>query len=132
MPSPSKPLKRTRLRRIGLKKRKEKQDTDGPREQYREQFRWCQCCRKRRSRETHEMASGGARFKAVYHRETYLAVCGDCHKKIHRTSEWPLARQLRAKQHGDPDYYDRRLVLRLKGWDEETAITQEEVDAQGL
>jgi hypothetical protein len=29
----------------------------------------------------------------------------------------------------DPEHYDRRLVLRLKGWDEETAITQEEVDA---
>lgn len=42
--------------------------------------------------------------------------------------EWPLSRQMHAKHRGDPKYYDRRLVLRLKRWDEE-AIPQEEVDA---
>ena len=116
------------MNRQSDKKRKEKRDTDGPREEYRKQFRRCQCCRNRTSRETHEMASGGSRCKAVYHRETYLAVCRGCHKKIHRTSEWPYARQLWAKKRGDPAYYNRRLVNEIKGWDAE-AVTEEDVDA---
>ena len=110
------------------RKRKERSDTDGPRRAYRKLFKTCQCCEKRRSRHTHEMASGGARAQSVYHRETFLSVCVQCHKKIHETMEWPLSRQMFQKQRGDPEYYNRRLVLKLKGWDEE-AVSQEEVDA---
>ena len=58
-----------------------------------------------------------------------MAVCAQCHSEIHETSDWSLSRQLYQKQKIDPEHYDRRLVLRIKGWDEETAITQEEVDA---
>ena len=108
-------------------KRKERSDTDGPRRDYRELFKTCQCCEKRRSRHTHEMASGGARAQSVYHRETFLAVCVKCHKAIHETMAWPLSRQLWCKKRSDPAHYDRCLVLRLKGWDEE-AIPETEVD----
>ncbi len=115
--------------RQSAKKRQEKRDTDGPRRNYRLEFKTCQCCEKRRSRHTHEMASGGARAQSVYHRETFLAVCIKCHKAIHETSDWPLARQMYQKWKLDRKYYNRRLVNRLRGRNEETAITQEEVDA---
>lgn len=123
------PPRKTWMKRQSDAKRQEKRDTDGTRRNYRLEFPTCQCCEKRRSKHTHEIASGGARVQSVYHRETFLAVCVKCHKEIHETSHWPIARQLYQKMTLDPEHYDRRLVLRLKGWDEETAITQEEVDA---
>ena len=123
------PPRKAWMKRQSDAKRQEKRDTDGPRRNYRLEFPTCQCCEKRRSKHTHEIASGGARAQSVYHRETFLAVCVKCHEEIHQTSNWPIARQLYQKMTLDPDHYDRRLVLRLKGWDEETAITQEEVDA---
>lgn len=123
------PARTTWMPRQSDKKRKERRDTDGPRRHYRQLFPTCQCCEKRRSRHTHEMASGFARAKSVYRRETLLSVCVKCHKKIHETSDWPVSRQLYQKQKLDPAFYCRRTVNRLRGRNEETAITQEEVDA---
>ena len=122
------PLKRSPLKRQSEKKKREREETDGPRRDYRKLFKTCQCCESQPSEHTHEIASGGSRAQSVYHRETYLAVCAECHAAIHETSDWPLSRQLWCKQRGDPEHYCRQLVLRLKGWDEE-AITQQEVDA---
>lgn len=122
------PLKRSPLKRQSEKKKQEREDTDGPRRDYRLEFSTCQCCQTRRSKHTHEIASGGSRAQSVYHRATWLAVCAQCHSAIHETSEWPLSRQLFCKQTHDPEHYDRLLVLNLKGWDEQ-AVTQDEVDA---
>lgn len=116
------------MNRQSDKKRKEKRDTDGPRRLYRIEFPTCQCCEKRRSRHTHEIASGLARSRAVYHRATFLAVCVACHKSIHETSDWPISRQLFQKRKLDPKFYCRRTVNRLRGRDAE-AIKESEVDA---
>ena len=124
-----KPLqRRTWMKRQSDAKRKEKRDTDGPRRNYRLEFPTCQCCERRRSRHTHEIASGGARANAVYFRAAWLAVCMACHREIHETPDWPVSRQLYQKWKHDRKFYCRRTVNRLRGRDEE-AITQEEVDA---
>lgn len=123
------PPRKSWMPRQSEAKRKERRDTDGPRRLYRLEFQTCQCCEVRKSRHTHEMAGGGARAQSVYHRETFLAVCVKCHKAIHETSDWPVSRQLYQKQKHDRAFYCRRTVNRLRGRNEETAITQEEVDA---
>lgn len=92
------------------------------------EFPTCQCCERRRSKHTHEIASGGARSKSVYCRAAWLAVCATCHREIHETSDWPVSRQLFQKWKHDRKFYCRKTVNRLRGRDEE-AITQEEVDA---
>lgn len=116
------------IKRTSASKRKERRETDGPRAAYRIEFPTCQLCERRKSRETHEIASGtSARKKAVYHRAAWLAVCRECHREIHNTMAWPIARQLYIKWRDDPDYYSRELVNVLRGTDPE-AITQEEVD----
>jgi hypothetical protein len=123
------PPRKAWMKRQSESKRKERRDTDGSRRLYRLEFPTCQCCEKRRSKHTHEMASGFARAQSVYHRETFLSVCVKCHKAIHETSAWPVSRQLYQKQKLDRAFYCRRTVNRLRGRNEETAITQEEVDA---
>lgn len=86
--------------------------------------------------ETHEIADGFARGKALLEPATWLRLCGrfanDCHQGqhgLHHKGIWPLSRQLALKKLRDPEHYNRLAVLRLKRLPD-TAVTEDEVDAE--
>ncbi len=64
--------------------------------------------------ETHEIARGAARQRALKEPATWLRVCNGfwngCHELV---SGWPISRQLALKKTRDPENYDRIKVLRL-------------------
>ena len=75
--------------------------------------------------ETHEIARGPARKKAVNEPCAWLVLCNHCHRDV--IPGWSIARQLALKKVRDFRYYDRVGVNRLRGRADE-AITEEEVD----
>lgn len=119
------PLKRSgQLKRTAIKRTRPK--TSPEREKYRRKFKQCQNCGEPR-KHIHELVTRGQSSKAVEYRCCFLALCEDCHNEIHRTSEWPIERQLALKQRVDPEGYDLAKVNELRGRGP-NAITQEEVD----
>lgn len=76
--------------------------------------------------ETHEIARGPARSKAVACRAAWLVLCRQHHEQVGDLSVWPVVRQLALKLLRDPDGYDRVAVNRLRGRQDD-AITDEEV-----
>ena len=77
--------------------------------------------------ETHEIARGAARQKALKEPATWLRLCNGfwngCHELV---SGWPLPKQLALKFLMDRGHYDRVKVNLLRGRQPE-AITEEEV-----
>ena len=63
----------------------------------------------------HEIACGPARKKARQERCSMLALCPDCHRKVHDYSLWPIARQLALKLIRDPKHFDPERVNELRG-----------------
>ncbi len=123
------PLKRkTPINPISKKKQNADRALQKTRRLFKENRR-CHCCGSRKADDTHEISSGGSRQVGFGDRATWLAVCRKCHNDIHHNhkTKWPLARQLAAKKKHDPEYYDRKRVLEIKGL-AETAVTEEEVD----
>ena len=79
--------------------------------------------------ETHEIASGAARQKALTEPATWLRLCYAHHRGrygVHDLSVWPIARQLALKKLCDPEHYDRVKVNLLRDRQPE-AITEDEV-----
>lgn len=89
-------------------------------------FHKCMACGGDGALETHEIARGPHRQKAMREPATWLRLCRACHDKM-GTAEWPIERQLQLKADCDPDYYDLAAVNRCRAR-EEDAITQEQVD----
>ena len=89
-------------------------------------------CGSHRNLETHEIANGPARQRALDEPATWLRLCGRCHRGphgVHHKGHWPIVRQLALKKVCDSRNYDRVLVNRLRGRADD-AITEEEVDDQ--
>ncbi|KKM93808.1 hypothetical protein LCGC14_1204730 [marine sediment metagenome] len=81
--------------------------------------------------ETHEIANGPVRQKALKEPATWLRLCNgfanNCHDAVQGKLEWPVFRQLALKKMYDPEHYDRVKVNLLRGR-EPDAITEKEVD----
>jgi len=76
--------------------------------------------------ETHEIANGPDRQKALVEPAAWLRLCRECHQGaagVHNKAIWPLSRQLALKKQKDPKHYDRITVLRLL----ETCVLPSEV-----
>lgn len=79
-----------------------------------EMFDFCWVCG-RHGTQCHEMVGGNVRHESVNHRQTYLAVCFECHAEVQC---WPLPKQLALKLVHDSDFFDPALVCRIKGYAE--------------
>lgn len=78
-----------------------------------------------RQLETHEIARGPVRVKAILEPSTFLRTCRWCHQE--KLDTMPIAEQLAIKMVRDPIHYDRSRVLEIMGR-ADTAVTQDEVD----
>lgn len=125
MPRPTKPMKRSWIKRMSSKKRQEIAATKVPRKLYRDSL--CMLCRKRQADDVHEIARGVHRSLAVKEPCTWLALCRQCHDAMGDYSVWPIVRQLALKQDRDEDFYDLAKFNALRGRAQD-AITQSEVD----
>ena len=89
----------------------------------------CWICGRTCNLETHEIANGAARQKALKEPCTWMRACCRCHRGdhgLHSASHWPLARQLALKLLRDHAHFDRSKVLKLKGF-ADTAVTRGEI-----
>ena len=75
----------------------------------------CQLCHHRRATCVHEIAQGPAREKALAERTAWLALCTDCHQRMHDPSDFPLERQYALKYVEDAEHFDRVQLNRLRG-----------------
>jgi cytochrome c553 len=75
--------------------------------------------------QTHEIARGSFRSKALKSPSAWIRTCSLCHER--HLDGMPIARQLAIKKKHDPEYYDRIAVNRLRNRADE-AITENEVD----
>ncbi|MCK9569292.1 hypothetical protein M0R72_10175 [Candidatus Pacearchaeota archaeon] len=75
--------------------------------------------------ETHEIARGVHRSKAVANPAAWMRVCSECHDTLGSMS---IVEQLALKKIHDPEWYDRVAVNRLRSRADE-AITEAEIDA---
>ena len=73
-------MKRTPLRRISTKKRKQNEEYTKLRKAYLEEHPVCKVCESAPSTEIHHMRGRGSRTNDV---STWLSVCRSCHYKIH-------------------------------------------------
>ena len=95
-----------------------------------QQFDRCWCCgqpadpAKCRHLETHEIARGVHRAKAVAAPAAWIRVCSLCHDTVGSMS---IVTQLAMKKINDPECYDRVAVNRMRGRADE-AVTEAEVD----
>jgi len=116
LPPPSKPMARSPLRRESAKHRRQREQTSDPRQTFRETFRTCQLCRRRKARDVHEIVRRSKSSAAVEHRCTWLALCRRCHdEEVADYARWPLARQLALKQVTDPEHHDLETINALRG-----------------
>jgi len=88
---------------------------------------WVRGCR-RTDLHLHHMVRGSSRQLALKHRECWMRLCSRHHEELHREN-WPLALQLAVKVLNDPAYYDRRLVLELRG-EAESFVTPRDVASE--
>lgn len=77
-----------------------------------------------RQLETHEIARGVHRSKAILEPSTFLRACRWCHQE--KLDAMPIDQQLAYKFVRDPIHYDRSRVLEIRGR-ADTSVTQEEV-----
>lgn len=118
MPRPSKPLRRTRLRRIGAKRRKQMAATSQPRREFRAEFRICMLCNKRKAVDVHEIVTRAKSGKSVEHRCSWLCLCRTCHDdEVSDYSRYPISRQLALKLVADPEAFDLKQINKLRGND---------------
>jgi len=90
----TKPLKRTPLKRISDKKRKEVRETKTARRANIELGVPCEFCGVQRATDCHEIAGGMSRHIAVYEPHQQMDVCRKCHDKWQGL---PYAQQLAMK-----------------------------------
>lgn len=90
------------------------------------QFQRCWFCWTVYPLETHEIARGVHRSKAVVEPTAWLRVCNRCHDTV---AGMTIAQQLAMKKVNDPENYDRVAVNRLRGRAAE-AVTEADVDAE--
>ena len=85
------PLKRkTPMKRISDKRRKEGKEYAKKRSLFLTQLPLCEVCMKAKSTDVHHIAGRGINY---LNEETFLATCRQCHEKIHREPIW-------ARKHG--------------------------------
>ena len=115
-----------RMRRLCKKREAELRHVKKARVAFLAEFPRCMMCQTKQSTDVHEIARGASRSRAVLLRETWLALCRECHEEAGDYHKWPIVRQLALKLLRDPKFYDRVLVNRIRGRAED-AITGEEV-----
>jgi hypothetical protein len=129
LPPPSKPMRRTRIKRISKDERKRQRDNELFLAAYRRDHPACECgddcgCP---GEEIHEIAAGAQhRWKCRTRRSCLLHLFHDCHK---RCQGEPYARGLARKLLSSPDEFDIAEFLRVIGR-ARTAVTINEVLAE--
>lgn len=119
------------MRPYSKKRAKSNRAVAGARVAFKKENPWCMCCMEEPTAHVHEMASGSAgRPQGVVAREAWLTVCFKCHRAIHETNLWPMAKQLAVKKLRDPEHYNRRLVNQMRGHAPD-AITARQVRTAG-
>jgi hypothetical protein len=78
--------------------------------------------------ETHEIARGPVRQRALGVPATWLRLCNIHHDEVDNLLIWPIAKQLALKFIFDRKYYDRVAVNLLRGRDPD-AVSEAEVQA---
>ena len=105
------------MRRESKKAAKIRRETDPARKAYVEEVGRCQfpnCSYA--AAECHEILRGSAyRYKALYHRATWLGLCRTHHERMGDYSAWPIERQLALKLLVDPEYFDLAKILEIRG-----------------
>ena len=99
------------------------------REEWSWQFDYCFACGRKPwgvlgGLQTHEIARGPHRQKALKEPAAWLRLCARCHERLPAD----IAYQLRLKRDNDPEHYDRIAVNWLRGR-EGDAVTEADVDA---
>lgn len=112
------PARKTRLRRIGLKRRKQMNATSQPRKTFKAEFRMCMLCTKRIATDVHEIVTRAKSSKSVEHRCAWLCLCRTCHREeVGDYSRYPISRQLALKLVTDPEAFDLDKINELRGND---------------
>lgn len=109
------PPRKKRMRQVSLKRAKLQRAVSKPRQAFLAEHPTCWACGEENSEHVHEMASGPDRGKALVDRAAWFAVGRKCHRAIHESSKWPLAKQLALKKKFDPEHYNRQRVNELRG-----------------
>ena len=117
------------MRHLSKSRQREKHEADPRRQEFRESFHACWLCNQPAT-DIHEMTPGGGRRRGYQERATWIRACRSCHDECLQpfAGLWTLAGQLAIKARFDPEYYDRELVLAIKGR-ANTAVTEPEVIA---
>ena len=105
------------LRRVSADYKSRMSKLTPERKRYRNQL--CQCCGAERAKHVHEIAPAGQREAMLEYRQAWLALCPTCHLRMHNYADYPPERQLALKAIADPEYFDRVLINKLRGRDED-------------
>lgn len=105
------------LRPMSKKRQNQLKATAPLRRRYVENAGKCQAPRcNRKAWDCHEITRGTAsRYKAVEHRETFLALCRTCHEAMGDYSVWPIEKQLALKLLVDPAWFDLEVINSIRG-----------------
>ena len=110
----------------------EQREAEPRRQAFRDEFTACWLC-KRPAVDIHEMTPGAGRRRGFQERATWIRTCRLCHATSLQPFLVPysLAGQLALKALRDPEWYDRELVLAIRG-KAPTAVTEPEVVSAAL
>ena len=87
-------MKRTRIKAMSAKKRKEIADTKAIRSEYIKAGLPCEACEVAPASECHEITAGAHRHRAVYEMNAQLYLCPGCHEALQGR---PYAEQIRVR-----------------------------------
>lgn len=120
-------MKRSRLRPVSKKRAKLMRKVSPERNHFLAEHPNCAVCSVGLSVDVHEIARGSHREEALEKRETWLAVCRDCHST--KLESMPIPEQLALKAMQDSEVYDddgREKVTKIRGR-APGAVTESEV-----
>lgn len=126
-PGDSNARERRSMKHLSKSRQREKRQADYARQDFRDEFPLCWICNASAT-DIHEMTPGAGRRRGYQERATWVRTCRSCHDEYLQPFQglWTLAGQLAIKVRYDPEYYDRELVLSIKGR-ASTAVTEAEV-----
>jgi hypothetical protein len=110
--------RKTPIKRISAKRRKQMARTKSQRDSFRAEFRICMLCSKRKATDVHEIVTRAKSDLAVENRCTWLCLCRTCHdREVADYGRYPVSRQLALKLVADPEAFDLAKVNELRGND---------------
>ncbi len=110
--------RKTPLKRVSTKRRRQMKATKDKRDTFRATFRICMLCNKRKATDVHEIVTRAKSDKSVEHRCTWLCLCRTCHdREVADYSRYPISRQLALKLVSDPEAFDLAKINELRGND---------------